>query len=135
MPEQHEDDHIDQPSDGIIRHEDYVTLYANNVQFQPFEWDLRMTFGELDVRKGQVIIEQHTAITVTWLQAKLMLYFLGLQVAVHEMSHEPIRIPKSVFPPEPTLPSGDLPNDPIALKVYEYIKAERDRLLASSALI
>ena len=111
-----------------------MTLYANNVQFQPFAWDLRMTFGELDVRKGDVIIEQHTAMTVTWLQAKLMLYFLGLQVAVHEMSSGPIRIPKEIFPPDPTPPSGDLENDPIALKVYEYIKEERDKLLAASAL-
>src|ERR1019366_2710071 len=135
MPEQHEDDHIDEPSEGIIRNEDYVTLYSNNIQFQPFEWDLRMTFGELDVRKGKVIIEQHTAISVTWLQAKLMLYLLGLQVAFHEMSHERIRIPKSIFPPEPTPPSGDLANDPIALKVYEHIKTEREKLLAASALI
>lgn len=134
MPEQPEDDQVNAPSEGIVRHEDYVTLYANNVQFQPFAWDLRMTFGELDVRKGNVIIEQHTAISITWLQAKIMLYFLGLQIAVHEMANGTIRIPKEVFPPEPTPPSGDLENDPIALKVYEHIKAEREKLLVASAL-
>ena len=63
-----------------------------------------------------------------------MLYFLGLQVAVHEMANGPIRIPKDIFPPEPTPPSGDLADDPIAWKVYEHIKNEREKLLTALAL-
>src|ERR1017187_1064478 len=100
MPEPHEEEKVE-PSEGVIRHEDYVTLYANNVQFQPWDSDLRMTFGELDLRKGKVVTEQHTAISISWLQAKIMLYFLGLQVAVQEIANGKIKIPDRLFPPEP----------------------------------
>ncbi len=119
---------------GIHRGENFEALYANNVQLQPFEWDLKIIFGELDVlpdNPGEIVVEQHTAITVPWLQAKLALYYLSLQVAVHELSHEPIRVPQSLIPADPTRPTGDLADDPIALKVYETIKAEREKFLAS----
>jgi hypothetical protein len=130
MPEPHEEEKVE-PSEGVIRHEDYVTLYANNVQFQPWDSDLRMTFGELDLRKGKVVTEQHTAISISWLQAKIMLYFLGLQVAVQEIANGKIKIPDRLFPPEPTPPSGDFENDPVAIKVYEYIKEQREKFLAT----
>lgn len=132
MPEQEQEQ--EETTDGFFRrHQDYVTLYANNVQFQPWEWDLRITFGELDVHKNKLVVEQHTAINVSWLQAKLMLYFLQLQVGIHEMANGKIKIPYGVFPPEPTPPTGDIANDPAALRVYEYIRDRRAELVRDSA--
>ncbi len=127
------DEQQEQAQSPLIRGENFESLYANNVQFQPFEWDLKIIFGELDIPPGKqnVVVEQHTAISIPWLQAKLMLFYLGLQVAVHEMSNGPIQIPKALIPAEPTPPSGDLADDPMAHRVYEYIRVSREKFLAS----
>ncbi len=116
---------------GFVRHENFESWYANNVQFYPTEFDLRMIFGEYDV--ANLSVQQHTAMTVSWVQAKIILYFLTLQLGIYEMSHEQIKIPPGIFPPEPEPPSGDLANDPAAREVYEYIKRIREQLVASQS--
>ena len=128
MPEEHEQKSEKQ---GFVRHENFESWYANNVQFFPSAWDLRMVFGELDMRDGDAIVQQHTAMTVGWVQAKLMNYFMSLQLGVHEMTQGKIEIPPGALPPEPTPPTGDMENDPIAIQVYEYIKKAREQFMAS----
>ncbi|HEY4901438.1 MAG TPA: DUF3467 domain-containing protein [Terriglobales bacterium] len=119
------------PQTGITKHDNFESWYANNVQFYPSEWDLRMVFGELDMSEGGAIVQQHTAMTVAWVQAKLMQYFLTLQLGVYEMTHGKIPVPDGILPPEPTPPTGELEHDPVAIQVYEYIKKARDQFMAS----
>jgi hypothetical protein len=111
----------------IRRGEDFESLYANNVYYQPSEWDLKITFGELDndPKDGKVFVDQHTAIAVPWLQAKLMNYFLTLQLGVYEMAHGKIAIPPAVMPPIPDPPHGDIAGDASAQQVFEYIAKVR----------
>jgi hypothetical protein len=90
-----------------------------------------MVFGELDVRDGDGFVRQHTAMTVSWVQAKLMIYFLSLHVYVHELTEGKIAIPSGALPPAPTPPVGDLENDPIAIQVYEHIKKAHEEFVAS----
>ncbi|SRR6266852_9691935 len=106
----------------LRRGEDFESLYANSVYFQPSEWDLKLTFGEVDndLKDNRVFIEQHTSIAVPWLQAKLMSYYLGLQVAAYEMEHGPIKVPPTLIPPEP----GPAP-EPSMQRLYEYIAKVR----------
>ena len=115
----------------LRRGEDYESLYANNVQYQPSEWDLRITFGELDQDNHGAFIEQHTAISIPWLQAKITLYFLALQVGVFELAHGKILVPPAVIPPEPTPPTGDLQDNPLANQIYEYVKKMRQQFVES----
>jgi hypothetical protein len=116
----------------LRRGEDFESLYANNVYFQPSEWDLKLTFGELDNDKdNNVFVNQHTSISIPWLQAKIMNYFLTLQLGVYEMGHGRIQIPPAVMPPEPEPPSGLLENDPAAKRIYEYVKKMRQELVDS----
>ena len=102
---------------------------SNNVQFQTTQFDLRMTFGEFDL--ANMSVQQHTAMTVSWLQAKLMHYFLTLQLAVYEMSNGKIGVPPDALPPEPQPPTGDLKDNPAAIEVYEYIKKARQQFIES----
>ncbi len=132
MPE--DQDNQSQPQSQslrFVRHENFESWYANNVQFTPSAWDLRMVFGELDVRDGEAVVQQHTAMTVGWVQAKLMIYFLSLQLYVHELTQGKIAIPPGAMPPEPTPPTGELENDPTAIKVYEHIKKAHEAFTAS----
>jgi hypothetical protein len=124
MPSEHADQ---KPQLQFTRHENFESWYANNLQYIPSEWDLKVVFGEIEPqRDGSIIVQQHTAIVQSWLQAKLMHYFLTLQLAVYELAHGTIPVPPSVMPPEPTPPEGDLKDDPAAQRVYEYIKKTRE---------
>jgi len=116
MPDEQQPD-----KQGFVRHENFESWYANNVQFFPSSWDLRMVFGELDVRDGDGFVRQHTA----------MIYFLSLHVYVHELTEGKIAIPSGALPPAPTPPVGDLENDPIAIQVYEHIKKAHEEFVAS----
>jgi len=71
--------------------------YANNTFFEPTVWDLKIIFGEFSGRSASV--DWHTSITVPWAQAKLMAYYLLLNVALHELSEgTPTYIPPGVNP-------------------------------------
>lgn len=81
-----------------VRHENFESWYANSVSFFPSEWDLRMVFGEIDWRPNAApVVQQHTAMTVGWLQAKLMQYFLNVHVGVYELAHGRISIPPELL--------------------------------------
>jgi hypothetical protein len=114
----------------LRRGEDYESLYANSVYFQPSEWDMKLIFGELDTKDNTAFVEQHTAITLPWLQAKIMHYFLTLQLGVYEMNHR-IEIPPNLMPPAPTPPTGESENDPVAQRTFQYIKKMREQFIAS----
>ena len=88
------------------RDADFTSLYANHVWYALTIWDLKLVFGQLDEIDNTKFIEQHTAITLPWLQAKLMSYFLQVNVAIYEHQHGPIAIPPVVFPPEPAAELG-----------------------------
>jgi hypothetical protein len=116
----------------IVRHENFESWYANNVQFYPTQTDLKLVFGEMDWPTGKPIIQQHTAMTVTWLQAKIMHYFLVLQLGIYEMQNGKIAVPPALFPPEPQPPSEeDLKGFPQAMQVYEFVKKAREQFIAS----
>lgn len=113
------------------RDEDFVSLYANNVQFEMSVWDLKLIFGQLDQREGKAAIEQHTSVTVPWFQAKLMSFFLQANVIAYEAEHGRIRIPAAVIPPDlPPLPP-EQENNPQAQAVRERIRQLREQLISS----
>ena len=62
--------------------DDITSDYANNVFFVGSIWDLKILFGELTAVEQQV--DWHTAMTLPWAQAKLMSYYLQINIALHE---------------------------------------------------
>jgi hypothetical protein len=102
------------------RADDFVSTYANNAAFEPSVWDMKIIFGELD--QGAGTIQQHTAIAMPWIMAKLMVHHLSMQIATHEIVHGKIRIPPDVLPPEVTPPPASFKDDPKFQKVYEALK-------------
>ena len=120
-----------QEESTFIRHENFESWYANNIQFFPSEWDLKVVFGEIDWPKGKMQIQQHTSMSISWLQAKIMQYFLTLHVGAYELSHGKISVPTTVLPIAPVPPTGDLANDPAALRLYHFVQEQREKFLAS----
>jgi hypothetical protein len=87
----------------FTRDEDFTSLYANNVRYESSAWDVKIIFGQLDQSggAGKTIVEQHTAVTVTWPNAKIMAYFLLANCLIQQSQTGPIQIPLAVIPPRP----------------------------------
>jgi hypothetical protein len=81
--------------------EDFTHSYANNVQLLSSNWDLELIFGQLDQKQGPNTVVQHDSITLSWAQAKLLLYFLQSHVKSHELEFGRIVIPAGIIPPVP----------------------------------
>jgi hypothetical protein len=103
--------------------------YANNVYFEATSWDLKMLFGEWNGRSKSV--EYHTSMTIPWAQAKLIAYFLQVNVAIHEANHGHIRVPENFVPLEFPDLEGPAADDPKEIELQKSIKALRDKFIAS----
>jgi len=89
-----------QPRSGPAGNAEEITSdYANNVYFVGTVWDLKLLFGEL-ASVGQNI-DWHTSITMPWATAKLMAYYLQVNIAQHELSQGKIKIPAAMIPDIP----------------------------------
>lgn len=112
------------------RAEDFVTGYANNVQFESSAYDLKMVFGELSQTGSKVSIEQHTSVTVSWIQAKLLSYYLQIQIAGYELQHGKIRLPNNVLPIEPPPVPADYPDKETGEAFRQMVNQMRNEFLA-----
>jgi hypothetical protein len=105
--------------------DDLTTDYANNVAFETTVWDLKLIFGEYsDQDKG---VEWHTSVTIPWAQAKLMQYYLQINLEVYEQQHGKIGVPRTMLPPEAPLPSD--PDDPVAKAFYDLAQRHRAKFM------
>src|SRR5712692_7318013 len=79
--------------------EDFRSRYANNVFYETSVFDIKLDFGEVMQLPGQdPYIEQHTSITLSWLEAKLAVLFLAVNVATQEKRFGTIPIPEGLIP-------------------------------------
>ena len=116
-------DQVPEKDDATIgrRSEELPSDYANNVAFESTVWDLKIIFGEFSHKN----VEWHTSMTVPWAQAKLMAYYLELNIGAHEMAGIPINIPPAFIPAPPVLPPEDASEYTKA--VYRLIKHTHER--------
>jgi hypothetical protein len=112
------------------RGDDFESLYANNVRFESSVWDLKLIFGELDQSRPLTIVRQHTSISIPWIQAKLLAYFIEVNIGIFESDNGFIRVPSSVTPPLPaTFVPADQSNqsNPILEAYVNYFTALHNR--------
>jgi hypothetical protein len=79
----------------------HFELYAQNVNFDNNAWDLTLLFSMLNRNQGGARFIQIGAIHIPWSQAKLMLFYLTVNIMFHELEHGPIQIPKGMAPGPP----------------------------------
>ena len=78
-----------------------------------------------------MVVQQHTAMTISWLQAKIFHYYLTVNLGVYELQHGKIKIPATLVPPEPPPPTGDLANDAAAQQFYEFFRMHWQKFVES----
>lgn len=115
----------------FIRSEDFFSYYANNVRFEQSLFDLKLVFGQLDQAEGDAKIVQDVSVTIPWLQAKLCLYWLQLNLALYEEINGSISIPENLLPPVPSEPTGDQKNEPNAERIWELVTKMREQFVES----
>ena len=113
----------------IRRLGDLSSLYANNVQCELSIWDLKLIFGELQQEQGKEVINQRLAVTIPWLQAKILSLFLQLHVAFYEAWQGKINIPPQFRPQSPP-PDQEVSTDPAARAIAEAVRKKIEQLLA-----
>lgn len=121
------------PPPSVKRREDFISRYANNARFETTVFDLKILFGQSEQESGTEVIEQHTAITVPWPVVKLAIYYLQVQLTVHQITNENrVAIPPNQIPPPfpQTLPP-ELENDPHTAEVRQAVIKLREQFLAS----
>jgi hypothetical protein len=120
------------PAMDFRRDEDFVARYANNVQFEGTIWDMKLIFGLLDQRgilKGDLkpVVEQHTSISLSWPEIKLLIFLLQLHLAGYEMENGKVKLHPSVIPPEPPTalpPPFDTPKNRESMELIRKMRAE-----------
>ena len=114
------------------RTEEFESLYANNTQFESTLWDLKLTFGQVDL--AQSAIEQHTSMALPWPHAKLAAYYMLVNVTIHQANNGLIFIPPSVIPkrPDPSDPTIEGPN---GKKLVEYLGWIHDQFFGSNPYV
>jgi hypothetical protein len=113
------------------RVEDFQSRYANNVQMEQSAFDLKLVFGQLDQSRGSLRVEQHTAITLSWTQAKLMLYYLQLNITGYEFDNGKISIRKDLIPPPVPSLTPEQENDPHFLQLVELFRILREQFVSN----
>ena len=102
--------------------------YANNVYFVGTVWDLKVIFGELS--PANQAVEWHTSITLPWAQAKLMAYYLGINIAAHEAHNGKVGVPEVMLPPEPPPIAEADKDNPSVKALVEFINESHARFIA-----
>ena len=98
--------------------------YANNARIETSVWDLKILFGQLDQRSGKWEVDWHTLVTMPWVQAKILDYFLRLNLAYYDHTNGPMMIPDSVKPRALELPENA---DPRTVQLFQtYNKIHKD---------
>jgi hypothetical protein len=98
------------------------SVYANNSRFESSVWDLRVLFGQLEQHTGKEVIDWHTAVTLPWMQVKILIYYLRVNLAVHELASGPLWVHPNVTPQKPQPPPAEVvESNPLAPQTYEAV--------------
>ena len=121
----------DQPAAGPIltRSDDREDVYANNIQFEWSIWDLKLLLGVLDQTGGKLTIDQHTAVHLPWMQVKLMIYYLQINLHVYEAQNGKLKLPPDLLPPVPDPLPSELKDNPMANTTREFVLKLREEFV------
>jgi hypothetical protein len=92
--------------------ENFASGYANNVFFSTSIFDIKLIFGDIvQFPNAEPFVEQHTAVTLSWREAKIAALFLTMNVAMHENQFGALDVPVGILPPnfQQTAEEGKLP--------------------------
>lgn len=112
----------------------FSSAYANSVIVESNVFDMKLTFGLLDQRDPQrATINQFLSINISWVEVKLLLYWMQVHLASHELENGKVRVPPQTFPPE--IPAEPPPpfNNPMGREAFEVLRKMRAEFVAKES--
>ena len=95
-------------------------LYANYVQVQPTQYDIRIVFGEVvDVNDTRVVVQKRANVTVSWLEANVLQQILATQLQKYQEKNGPLNYKPEMIGGGPDVELVDGPGDPTTLSQHE----------------
>lgn len=119
------------PTLQFKRVEDFVSLYANNVQIEQTAFDLKLVFGELVQSQRPALVEQHSSVTLSWPETKLLSYYLQLNIASYEIQMGKIKIREDLIPIALPQLSPEQEKDPKIQELFAVAKRLHEQFIAS----
>ena len=115
---------------NIQRTADYTETYANNVHYESSVWDLKVLLGRLDQSSGLSITKQFLGVSIPWMQVKLMIHHLQVNLTIHEAYNGPVAIRNDLLPKLPQVTDEQL-KDPLFKATVEKIAELHNKFLSS----
>ncbi|TRZ51267.1 hypothetical protein D4S03_05390 [bacterium] len=122
---------VQKPQTEFKRTDNFLSVYANNFQLESTAIDMKFIFGTTSQSPGKVTVEQHTSVNMTWVQAKLLSFYLNVNLAAHEMENGKISIPHSVIPAEPQPIPKEFKDQPFHKQVRAMVVKMREEFIAN----
>ena len=104
-------------------------VYANSTTTEITAWDLKILFGQIEQHTGKFVTDWHTAVTMPWMQAKILDYYLQAQIAWYEKSYMPITIPAGSVPAIPEVPED---TTPMIAEYLQFVREIHNRIFGNS---
>ena len=106
---------MNQDDSTVGKLEDIASEYANNTFMEPSVWDLKIFFGQWYQTTSQsnaAGVDWQSAVTLPWMQVKLLAHYLKVNVALYESLHGKIHIPPDLRPKFPATQSAGSDSNP-----------------------
>lgn len=103
-------------------------VYANYANFEPSDLDVKIVFGQLNQHSGNRTVDWHTAVTMAWAEAKMLSYFLRVNLAIYEAQQGTVKVPVSMLPSTIVSPD-DIEDNPVSKKIFDTVQAIRTELM------
>lgn len=116
-------------TERVNRPKDVHAAYANGTVYEVSPSDLKIFFGQSDQRQNKT--DWHTAITIPWIQAKILSYFIQANIAFYEKTFGTIHVPQHLIPEVPDPTEEQLKSDPAAVELREGYKSIRDAVFGT----
>ncbi len=101
------------------------SFYANTFQVETTVYDFKLRFGQLNLKGKEWISDPKCDVTLPWMQLKLMLFFLALNLFNYEEENGTIFLPDRIKPIAPDIianpPEGQPPAGESFLALYREL--------------
>jgi hypothetical protein len=107
---------------------DLDPVYANSSVLELSVFDLKLIFGQIEQHTGKTVVDWHTAVTIPWMQSKILSYWLRLQIGWYERSYGTVTVAENVKPPKPEIP---VDGTDAAKQYYEWAQKVHEEIFGA----
>ncbi len=122
----------EQPKLDLRQEEDFTVRYANHVAIAPTGFDVKVTFGRIDLSLGPNVVVQNMAIVLPWAAVKTLIYLLHSGLVAYEEINGHVPYPVGgIIPPGRSL-SAEVASLPNSKRAHEKVLKIWDDFLAAN---